>query len=246
MAVNWADYVQGNIAAGATDVGNPVGVGGTDTRITAAPPSPAVAGTRGMMLQDLYGAVYTRKIGASTYHAIYRAAARPYSLTNIFGAAGRKQFATIHHTAGATKLVRIQEIWVWMINVSAAFPISVDLFFINTAPATGNPVITAQPAARALGNSEAVCLALPTTAGTEVGNPLGTYLWNTGITGGGSVINPPPAVDKRLLYKYADEGSGLEIILQTATLEGLAITVDINGAATVLMNAEIIFTEETY
>ncbi len=40
-----------------------------------------------------------------TYSAVYRLAARPYALSNAFAAAGRKQYATIHHTAAAVKTV---------------------------------------------------------------------------------------------------------------------------------------------
>src|ERR1051326_6646098 len=102
-----------------------------------------------------------------TYTATYRLAARPYALSLVAGGAGRTQRATIHHTAGATKVIRVRAVEVAIESASAAAIATIDLVRITTAPATGNPAITPTPMNAADVATEAVCLALPTTQGTE-------------------------------------------------------------------------------
>jgi hypothetical protein len=49
--------------------------------------------------------VATRARKIATYTALFKAAARPYLLSNVFTANTRKQYATIHHAATATRTV---------------------------------------------------------------------------------------------------------------------------------------------
>lgn len=183
-----------------------------------------------------------------TYQAVYRVTPRPYALSNAFGAAGRKQFATIHHAAAALKLVKLRHVWIALESASAAAIVMADLVRITTAPATGNPAITPAPRSAGDAAAEATCLALPTTAATEDANVLATQEWNLGITGAGSTANPPPGLtyydllDPGAVLAPDDKGRLPEI--RPGVLEGWAVTLDASALATVKALVVIEFTEE--
>lgn len=178
-----------------------------------------------------------------TYTAVYRLAARPYALSAVFGAAGRTQLATIHHTAGSTKSIRLRLVEVAIESSSAAAIITVDLARISTAPATGNPTVTATALDPGDSASEAVCLALPTTAGTE-GALYASEEWNLGITGAASTAAPPPPLTYQTLYSYTEEGELKPATARAGTLEGFAVIADASAATTLKGFVIVTFTEE--
>lgn len=190
-----------------------------------------------------------------TYFAVYRLAARPYQLSNVFGAAGRKQFATIFHTVAATRLVRLRNVWVALRSASAAVDVMADLVRLTAAtpPATGNPAITPRLMRSGIvpvgpGAAEATCLALPTTAGSEGADIVSNAMWSLGITGAGSAINPPPPVSwiDLLALSFAEsKPEHVELpVMYPGVAEGWAVTLDASAAATVTGLVVIRFTEE--
>lgn len=221
--------------------------------VTTTPPANAstnvaqVAGSAAVNPSAQAGAWFTQPRLLVTYTAVYRLAARPYALSNAFAAAGRKQFATIHHTAAATKTVKIKRVEVAIESDSAASIIVADLVRITTAPATGNPAIT--PSAQNPGDAaaEAVCLALPTTAATEAGLQS-MQEWDLGITGAGSTVMPPPGLNWYTLWPQTqgapEAAEDKWPTMRAATLEGYAVTIDDNAITTVKGFVVIEFTEE--
>lgn len=189
--------------------------------------------------------VAQRSRKAPTYRAFYRTATRPYNLDFTFTANTRKQYATIHHAATATKTVRLRRARVWVYAVAtAAVDLRVDLVRITAAPATGNPAITPTPADTGDAVAEATCLALPTTAGTE-GALFSSLPVSIGITGAAPTTSPPPvtpSIDLLAASTYDDEAKPPTI--RAGVLEGWAIVLDANTAARVIAHAEIEFTEE--
>lgn len=192
--------------------------------------------------------LFVRPRKLATYRAVFRAAARPYSLSNVFAAAGRKQFATIHHAATATKTVRLRHVWVEAESSSAGAAYYYDLVRITTAPATGNPAITASSADSSVAAAEATTLALPTTAATEEARPFCSVEQVIGATvATPSTVNPPPGhayfdlID--IQGSNADDESTLPTV-RAGVLEGWAVTVDSSAAATWRGVVVIEFTEE--
>lgn len=190
--------------------------------------------------------VATRALKVATYRANFRAAASPHRLANAFAAAGRKQFATIHHAATATKTVRLRRVMANIENVSAASYVTIDLVRITSAPATGNPAITPSRAGSGDATVEATCLALPTTAATEEAQPYASLSYNLGITGAASTTMPPlPLAWQDLLgpsIYHDDQAKAPEV--RAGVLEGWAVTFDTNAIGTVIGSVAIEFTEE--
>jgi hypothetical protein len=180
----------------------------------------------------------------ATYHALYRLAARPYALSNVFAAAGRKQYATIFHASSPVKTVRLIKVLVSLKAASAAAIVVAELIRITAAPATGNPAIVPVLSQQGDANAEATCLALPTTAGTEAGLPYAQIEWNLGVTGAASVVNPPPAENWYTLWEWDGLGDYKCPIMRASSTEGYAVTIDCNAAATITGNVLIVFTEE--
>lgn len=238
--------VTGRETRGSAVAGNPVLAGGRSASYPTKPSSVS-AGTAVDVVTDLEGVLLTRPRTLNTYTAIYRLAARPYALSNAFGAAGRKQYATIHHTALSTKTVLIRRVEVALESASAAAIAMADLVRITTAPATGNPAITPSPMNPGNPAAEATCLALPTTAGTE-GAIHSMLEWNLGITAAGSTVNPPPPLTWLTLWPQTqgapEAGEDQYPTMRAGTLEGFAVTVDASAAATVKGYVVIEFTEE--
>lgn len=182
----------------------------------------------------------------ATYAAVYRLGSRPYALSNAFTANTRKQYATLHHTAGATRTVRIRRVQLAVESSSVAAIVVADLLFITSAPATGNPAITPTPLNRGDAAAEAVALALPTTAGTE-NAPVSSVECNLGVTGAASTANPPPAVAWIDLYDsdgISGDDAAKALTLRAGQLEGVAVVLDCSAASTVKGFVRIVFTEE--
>jgi len=180
------------------------------------------------------------------YAAVYRLAARPYALSNAFGAAGRKQYATIFHGAAATKTVRLSYVAVAIESTTAAALVVAELIRLSSAttPATGNPAITPALFDPSDAAAEATCLALPTTTGTETGSPVGQVEWNLGITAAASTVNPPVPVGWVVLYSAAGLDERDQPTMRAGNAEGWAVTIDASALATVKGYVSIRFTEE--
>jgi hypothetical protein len=180
-----------------------------------------------------------------TWVATYRLNARPYALSNAFAAAGRKQYATIHHaTPLNTKTVFIHSVWVALESASAAAIVMAEMRKLSTLPVTGNPAIVPAPYLL-VANSESVCLCLPTTPGTEINSPYGQQEWNLGVTGAASVANPPPGLQWTNLLQSMPRQPNWESapIIRGGIDEGYAITIDVNAAVTVKAYVTIVFSE---
>ena len=191
---------------------------------------------------------FVRPRKTATYRVLYRTTTRAYGLSNAFGAAGRKQYATIYHTASSTKTVRIRWAAFALDTTTAAVGIVADLVRLTatTAPATGNPAITPPRSDTSDAAAEAACLALPTTAGSESTTEFfGQAYWNAGITGSAPTTQPPPAVPWQDIYVASpgDDESKLPT-MRAGVAEGFAVVVDVTAAATVRGYALIEFTEE--
>lgn len=190
--------------------------------------------------------VRSRKV--PSYGAAYRggsAGARGL-LPAAFTAGARKQYATIHHAATATRTVRLRRVAVSLHAVgTAASQIAVDLIRITSAPATGNPAVTPQLADSSDATVEATCLALPTTTGTEAAAPYTYVQYIVGITGTQSTVSPPPIVPwiEMLNAPATDEEEKLPTI-RAGVLEGWAVTIESSAASTISAAVLIEFTEE--
>jgi hypothetical protein len=189
--------------------------------------------------------VATRARKVPTYQAVYRAATRPYYLDFTFTANTRKQYATIHHAATATKTVRLRRASVTVILITtAATELNFDLVRITTAPATGNPAVTPAIAESSDAAAEATCLALPGTAATE-GAVFASQYASLGITGAASTVNPPAQFPRYELItpdQYDDEAKLPTI--RAGVLEGWSLTIDSTAAARVIARVDMQFSEE--
>lgn len=174
----------------------------------------------------------------ATYRAVYRLAARPYALSVTAAGAQRTQLATIHHAATSNYKLQLRAVYVALESSSAAAIIMLDLARISTAPATGNPAITPNAVdPREPADADTICLALPTSAGTE-GAIISTCEWNLGITGAASTNNPPPALQFVNLLDPSNTGYIIDPLVQVPavrplTLEGYSVTADISAATTI-------------
>lgn len=184
----------------------------------------------------------------NTYTCNYRLTTRPYALSKAFTANTAVQFATIYHTAGSARTVRILRVNLWIKSntVAAILLYEFRRLSATTAPATGNPAVT--PTLHTVGGTavDSTCLALPTTAGSEAGANQG---WggqeiSLGIIGAGSVINPPPALTKIVLYEAGNTSYEALPNMRAATAEGYAVIIDSSAATTLTATIEIVFTEE--
>lgn len=188
--------------------------------------------------------VAARPRKVSTYRAHYRTTVRPYSLDVTFVANTRRQFATIHHAATATKTVRLRKAGIFFIWNSLSVDIRVDLVRITTAPVTGNPAITPGIADSSDPAAEATCLTLPTTAATE-GALFASVPYEPAVTGANSTVNPPPIIPYVDLLNGAGYDQEVKMpTIRAGVLEGWSITMDANVATRVLVLLEIEFTEE--
>jgi hypothetical protein len=170
----------------------------------------------------------------ATYRAVYRLAARPYSLSSAFGAAGRKQYATIHHAATSIYKLQLRAVYVALDNISAAANVVVDLAQISgTLPATGNPAITPRAVdPREPADTDTICLALPTTQGTE------NYTISQAEWFAGAAFTTGTPISFQNLLDPSNTGYVIDPLVQVPairplTAEGFAVTVDASAAATV-------------
>lgn len=187
---------------------------------------------------------FVRPRKLATYRAVYRTTTRPYNISKALTAGSRFQYATIHHAASATKTIRLRSVVVMIYSCTAGANIEVSLVRITTAPATGNPAITPAVADNADAAAEATCLALPTTNATEAAF-FAQQAYALGITGALPTTNPPPPVTRvELLSAAPVDDERKPLVIRAGVLEGWAVTLDSDSAATVNAKVEIEFTEE--
>lgn len=188
--------------------------------------------------------------GVATYSSVFAGSASsfggtagPTALSATFAAAGRKQYATIYHTVGSQKELRLREVLVAVAASSAAVQIDADVVQLNaaTAPAGGTQItpVSTDPTDPA---GEAVCRALPSTPGSELG-VFGKTNWNIGVTGAGATAPPPGPIGWVTLYAATiDEQK--PVMLPAGVAGGFAVVLQSSGPATIQAYAMFVFTEE--
>lgn len=186
-----------------------------------------------------------------TYAAVFRLAlaAASSGLAFTFTANTDKQLATLYHTGGAGKTVRLTNATLQIIALGAVagqLQFEVRRLTSGTAPATGNPAITPVSFNPNGAAAEATALALPTTAGTEfaVDRPISSVIVQT-IASEAPVVSTWP-VANNVIELFDDEG-GDETDLPTARpalAEGFAIVGRSTAAIPLTFIASMTFTEE--
>jgi len=196
--------------------------------------------------------VRRRKLRES-YTAVFRLAETTARLDQSFTQVANttKQWATLHHTVGATKEVRLLKCSVFLTVATTAViqgVLELRQLTAATAPATGNPAITPTPHRRGGTAAEAVCLYLPTTQGTEanVNSPLAHIPFDYGImTATASTVNPLIQIPELVLYDASREGEEeMPPVLPVATLDGWGVCMRTVGAPILRMTVVMRFTEE--
>lgn len=177
-----------------------------------------------------------------TYVATFKSTTRPYSLATTIGANARVQYATIFHTAGSTKTLKLRRVEIVLRDCSGTAMVFADVVRITSAPVSGNPVITPSQNISNGTAAEATCLALPITAGTET-VAFGGVEIELGNTGGAPTTNPPPVPS--VITLYADSAHESEpLTMRAGVAEGFAVVLDSNAAVTIFAIIRMVFTEE--
>jgi len=177
-----------------------------------------------------------------TYVATFKSTTRPYSLATTIGANARVQYATIFHTAGSTKTLKLRRVEIVLRDCSGTAMVLADVVRITSAPVSGNPVITPSQNVSNGVAAEATCLALPITAGTET-VAFGGVEIELGNTGGAPTTNPPPVPS--VITLYADSAHESEpLTMRAGVAEGFAVVLDSNAAVTIFAIIRMVFTEE--
>lgn len=190
------------------------------------------------------GYVVSQPCVLSTYECNGKRTSRPWSLSHAFGAAGAKQFLTLHHPAASQRIAKIQEVLFYPRSSSAAVTYLFELRHIITAPTSGNPAITpTKHSTYTFTAPECICLALPTNAGAEDGISFGGIEVAWGITGAGSTVNPPPVPAPLVIYSRSSDAES-PLVLYPGVLEGWALVVDASAATTLTGTVLLKFTEE--
>lgn len=227
-----------------------VQVAGHASPVDVPPTVVSANGDRVRAWFDRSGAqVVRRRKLRESYDVVFRLAEAAARLDQTFTqvANTNKQWATLHHTAGATKEVRLQKCVCYITAWSAASQGILELRQISAAPATGNPAITPTPHRRGGTAAEAVALYLPTTAGTEanVNSPIGHAVFDYGIMAGAPTTNPMALVQPIVLYDAsAEDDEVMPPVLPVATLDGWAVMLRTVGTPAVRMTVVMKFTEE--
>jgi len=186
-------------------------------------------------------------VSGATQNPMYRAVFKPtgtaIGLSNTFTANTGKQYATLFHTVGSTKTVKIRGIWFQFVDNSSnnnLMRVEVLRLTATTAPATGNPVITAALANTGDASHEVSCLALPTTQGSE-----GSYFITTAhsvANGGGA--QSPDLFATQPIYTWENGREAKPITLRAGVAEGIAIRIFSQGGSTITAEITVEFTEE--
>lgn len=210
-------------------------------------------GDRARIWVDRSGAqiIRPRRIRES-YTAVFRLAEAAARLDQTFThvANTNKQWATLHHTAAATKEVRLLSCVAWITSAITVAPQGViELRQISAAPATGNPAITPTAHRRGGTAAEAVALYLPTTAGTEaaVNSPLSHHVFDEAVTVATVALAHPQGYGRGGIVLYDAALEDPEILppsLPVGVLDGWAVVTRLTGATVMRMTVVMKFTEE--
>ena len=195
---------------------------------------------------DGAGVVWIRQKEITSYAAAYRLADATngqLGLSFTFAAqpTTNKQLATIYHTGAATKTVKLRRVELIVIKGQPGiYTFELRALSSATAPATGNPAITPRQYDPADGSAEATCLALPTTAGSQVGADTGTV--GAIVELDGDALGPPPG--RYMLYEYDSTRHVKPLIMRAANAEGYAVVARCTVASTLRFSVLFEFTEE--
>lgn len=248
-------WVGGRDARGAAvnALNNPVMAG---ARAASYPTKPAAvaAGQVVDVVADLNGVMLTRPRQVATYVAIYRLAlaAASSSLAFTFVANTDKQLATIHHLATDVERVTIRRVWVQIIKTGAvAGELQFELRELSatTAPATGNPAITPAKRDSSSGTAKSVCLALPTTAGSEVAanSPIASTILNLAAslgTASGTGLLPTDPMWLKLYDEASADDEEISPTIRSSVAEGWAVVGRSTAAIPLNFIVRLVFTEE--
>ncbi len=185
----------------------------------------------------------------ASYCASYRiaVAASDLALAFTFVANTDKHLATIYHTSGSSKTVKIRRISIAMAtSVAGVFGFEVRRLDGVTAPATGNPAITPGKYNSSSGAAEAECLALPGTQGSVANVDTQTVTKHVPVTISTSAGNSNWATSliDTVLYEF-QEGKGMEpLTLRAGVAEGFAIVGRAVATPALRFTITIDFTEE--
>jgi hypothetical protein len=245
--------VKGDQARASATIADPVIFGGRAANYPTKPASVA-AGQAVDHAMDLEGVPYVRPRQISTYTAIFRLAlaAASSKLAFTFVANTDKQLATIYHAATAVKRVTLRRAWVEIVSTGAvAGELQLELRQLSatTAPATGNPAITPAKRDSSIATAEATCLALPTTAGSEVAanSPSGIAILNLAAslgTASGTGLLPRDPMVITLYDEASADDEEMAPAMRAGVAEGWAIIGRSTAAIPLNFIARMVFSEE--
>lgn len=245
----------GDVDHDAVNTGKLLQVGG-HASVSDVPPTLVASADRVRNWHDRAGAqiIRPRKL-RETFTAYCRLAETAARMDPTFThvANTNKQLVTFHHPASATKEIKIQKVILRanLLGTAAGFW-NVELRAITGTPATGNPAITPKAHNLAATSTEAVCLVLPGTPGTDatVDSVYGGYIIDHGIEATTQPTAHPLGVGITSAYDltlYDASGMGDEVLpitLRAGTLEGVAIVSRDTAAMVLRFYAIIRYTEE--
>lgn len=245
--------VNGDVDHDAANTLKNIQLAGNASPVDVPPTLVSAAGDRVRAWFDRGGAqVVRRRKLRESYTVVFRLAEAAARLDQTFThvANTNKQWATLHHTAGATKEVRLQTCVVWITGAITVAPQGIlELRQISSAPATGNPAITPAPHRRGGTAAEAVALYLPTTAGTEaaVNGPLGHHVFDEAVSVVTGAFGHPQGYGRGGIVLYdasLEDDEVMPPVLPVGTLDGWAVVTRLTGATVMRLTVMMKFTEE--
>ena len=194
---------------------------------------------------DSAGVQWVRNKEIPSYTASYRLAEAAIDQLSLsidgtsFTGNTAKQLATIYHTGGSTKTVKIRRI-VLNLNASEAniFGFEVRALSSATAPATGAPAITPRMHHPADGAAEATCLAIPGTAGSYVSS-------DSIVSEHIEIQLPAGSLSAQLVLYDFDAAKHMKpLTMRAGSAEGFAVVCRPNFPRALRFTVSIDFTEE--
>jgi len=247
--------VNGDVDHDAVNTLKQIQVAGHASPVDLPPTAVSANGDRARIWVDKFGAqiVRRRKIRES-YTAVFRLAEAAARLDQTFTltANTNKQYATLHHTAAATKELQLNKVVVWMTGATAVAPqgiIELRELSVTTPPATGNPAITGRPHRIGTGAHEAVALYLPTTQGSEaaVNSPLAHFVTDEAVSVATAAFAHPQGYATGGLVLFDASQLDDQVMAPTAPVGvygGWAVVARMTGATALRLTVLMVFTEE--
>lgn len=178
-----------------------------------------------------------------TYTGMIRSAVRPRWLSLAVAANTRVPLAVLSCNDNNIR-VRLRRVEFWLVSVSAAMNITIDLLRTIGQP-TGGAALSSVNHEGGVG-SACVLDRIPTGGVTEVNNSqYGIIPMNLGLTGAASVVNPAVAPERQILWDDTIEDGAMPPSLQgdNIAFNGFGIYVDSTAAGTVNFMGRMIWTE---